>query len=57
MDKVAKERLDHSALQPFEPVQPADAQERIAHALEYSAAQLGQMNERARQKEKGQRGN
>jgi hypothetical protein len=57
MDKVAKERFDHSALQPFEPVQPADAQERIAHALEYIAAQLGQMNERARQKEKGQRGN
>lgn len=55
MDKDAKERFDRFALQPFEPAQHADAQERIAHALEYIAAQLGEMNERARQK--GQRGN
>lgn len=53
MDKDAKERFDRLALDPFEPAQHADAQERIAHALEYIAAQLGEMNERARRKEKG----
>jgi hypothetical protein len=53
MDKDAKERFDRLAFEPFEPAQHADAQERIAHALEYIAAQLGEMNERARRKEKG----
>jgi hypothetical protein len=52
MDKDAKEHFGQSALQPFEPAQHANAQERIAHALEYIAAQLGEKNERARQREK-----
>ncbi len=56
MDKDAKDRFDRFAFEPFEPAQHADAQERIAHALEYIAAQLGEMNERARGKEK-RRGN
>lgn len=53
MDKVVKQRFSDSALQPFEPAHNADAQERIAHALEYIAAQLGLINERARQRKKG----
>ena len=53
MDRDAKDRFDRVAFEPFEPAQHADAQERIAHALEYIAAQLGKMNERARRKGKG----
>jgi hypothetical protein len=55
MDKDAKDRFDRLASERFEPAQHADAQERIAHALEYIAAQLGEMNERARRKAKGRR--
>ncbi len=45
-DKIGQERFEHSVSQPFVPVQPtgpsaeAAAQVRIAHALEYIAAQL-----------------
>jgi hypothetical protein len=53
MDKDAKDRFDRLAFEPFEPAQHADAQERIAHALEHIAAQLGKINERARRKENG----
>ena len=53
MDRDAKDRFDRSVSEAFEPAQHADAQERIAHALEYIAAQLGDMNERARRKERG----
>ncbi len=45
-DKIEQERFEYSVLQPFVPVRPtgpspeAAAQVRIAHALEYIAAQL-----------------
>jgi hypothetical protein len=47
MDKVAQERFEHSVSQPFQPAPStgssaeAAAQVRIAHALEYIAAQAG----------------
>lgn len=53
MDKDAKDQFDRLAFEPFEPARHADAQERIAHALEYIAAQLGEVNQRARRKGEG----
>ncbi len=43
-DKIAEERADHLFSHPFIPAQPAGPsadQIRIAHALEYIAAQMG----------------
>lgn len=49
-NKMMKERWDRVASEPYSPVQGAganlqdNAAVRIAHALEYIAAQLGQIN-------------
>jgi hypothetical protein len=48
-NEIAAERFAHQASQPFQPLQPKTMSLdttalRIAHALEYIAAQLGQVN-------------
>lgn len=40
----SKDRWAHMTSTPYQPVHVADAGLRIAHAMEYIAAQLGQIN-------------
>lgn len=40
----AKSRWEHMTNNPYQPVNVADSGLRVAHALEYIAAQLGQIN-------------
>lgn len=47
--EIAAERFAHAASMPFQPLKPANMTPdttalRMAHALEYIAAQLGQVN-------------